>query len=73
MTKEEWFKLKPGQFIYSSKIPREIIKVSNKNINTRCITLKALRKTKYGPNTVYCANDCYKWSLEPKSDNRHDR
>ena len=39
MSKEEWFKLKPGQFIYSNKTPREILKVSNV-----CVTLKALKK-----------------------------
>ena len=54
MTREEWFALKVGDFVRTSTpIPRRIL-----NVRNGCITLRALRKTKYGkPNAVYAKND----------------
>jgi len=59
VTKEEWYSLKVGDYVcMHSPIPRKILNVQN-----RCITLLALKKTKYGkPNTVYAKNDRYKFT-----------
>jgi len=54
MTKEEWNSLEVGDYVRTNTpIPRRILNVKN-----GCITLRALRKTKYGdPNTFYASND----------------
>jgi ABC-type metal ion transport system substrate-binding protein len=69
MKKEQWEKLEQGMFVFSkSGTKREILKVSKINGKTKCITLKAVRKTTYGePNTVLCQNDCHAYFLEDRS------
>jgi len=54
MTFEEWSSLKVGDIIYSKAgKAREILKFNN-----LCVTLKAIRPTKYGSKaTVYSKND----------------
>jgi len=58
MTKEEWFSLKVGNYVCTdNKIARKVLRFRN-----GCITLKALRKTKYGcPTTIYSDSDKYKF------------
>jgi hypothetical protein len=70
MTKEEWQNLKVGDFVYSTKtktkIKREIVKIS-KDGHTDCISMKALRKTRYDDKlTCYCSNDRSFWSICPQ-------
>jgi len=44
MTKEEWNMLKVGDYVQiKNSVPRQILKIKND-----CITLLALKKTKYG-------------------------
>lgn len=54
MTFEEWSSLKVGDIIYSKAgKAREVLKFNN-----LCVTLKAIRRTKYGDKTtVYSKND----------------
>jgi len=64
MTPEEWGQLEAGQIIYSlSNTPRKIFKV---NKRARCITLEAIRKTRYGDKyTVYTKSEARLFSLQP--------
>ncbi|MDD5650900.1 MAG: hypothetical protein PHF86_10875 [Candidatus Nanoarchaeia archaeon] len=66
MTKEQWQSLKVGDFIYSKTgSKREIVKISQKNGLTDCVSLKILRHSKYNDKlTVYCANDRKHWQLK---------
>jgi len=54
MTFEEWSSLKVGDIIYSrSGKARKVLKFNN-----LCVTLKAIRQTKFGKETtVYGKND----------------
>jgi hypothetical protein len=68
MTKEQWENLKVGDIVYSkgNHQQRQIIKVSKNDSNkTRCISLKAIRKTQFGnPLVSYAINDRANWFLE---------
>lgn len=67
MKKEQWQKLQKNDFIYSKTgTKREIIRISQKDNLTSCISLQPLRKTKFCDDqrpTVYCLNDCSNWFL----------
>jgi len=64
MTKEEWFALQVGDFVKmeGSLISRKIL-----DFNNGCITLMALRSTKFNKlTTVYAKNDRYKFTKVDK-------
>ena len=49
------------QYTHKRVFPEKILQIRNK-----CITVKALRKTKYGSaNTVLAPNDKYKYHVTP--------
>jgi hypothetical protein len=68
MTPEEWLKLEAGQTIYGkTNTPREILTVNRQSRKRMCITLKAIRPTKFGNNdTVYTKSECRNFFLEPR-------
>lgn len=64
MTLDEWKTIKTGQTIYSkSGTPRLVLKGCG---NALCVTLKPIRKTRYGDNeTVYDRQFCKQFFLSP--------
>lgn len=72
MTPEEWLKLEEGQVIYSkSNTPRKILKVTRQSQKRMCISLKAIRPTKFGSSdTVYTKSECRNFFLKPRDLNK---